>query len=70
VNVQSTGSATAENLATRTVDEGYGVFLCYSLPGNDINSYLSGISSRLYGGTGTQLQGGCLRPKPLTDLKN
>lgn len=64
VDVTGTSSGTAQNLATRTVDEGYGIYLCYDLPNNDINTYLSGISTRLYGDEGTSLTGGCLKPWP------
>ena len=63
VNVSSTGEGTAESLAEQTVNEGYGVYLYYALPNTSLESYLSGISSQLYG-RGTDLTAGCLRPWP------
>jgi len=48
VHVNTTPAGTAVSLATRTIEDGYGVYLYYSLPGIDVNSYLSRISSALY----------------------
>ncbi|OXA58688.1 endo-beta-N-acetylglucosaminidase H-like [Folsomia candida] len=65
VNVRATSGGTAQNLATQTVNDGYGIYLYYDLPNTDINTYLSGISERLHG-VGSTLTGGCLRPWPPT----
>lgn len=48
VNINQTSSSTANNFATRTVDDGYGVYLMYDMRQSDYTSYLSGISTRLY----------------------
>jgi len=65
--VTSTSATTARNLATRTMQDGYGIYLCYALPNHDINSYLSGISEILYNGTACRLTSGCLRGWPPRD---
>jgi hypothetical protein len=62
VNVNQTSSNTAQSLATQTMEDGYGVYLYYALPNNDINEYLSGIS-RILNDTGSSLANGCLQPK-------
>ncbi|MGS2761554.1 endo-beta-N-acetylglucosaminidase H [Sinomicrobium sp. M5D2P9] len=48
VNINQTSSSTANNYATSTVDNGYGVYLMYDMRQSDYTSYLSGISTRLY----------------------
>lgn len=60
VNITSTSSSTAASLATQTVNNGYGIYLTYNLPNNDVSAYLSSFSNVLYGqptvyngGTGT-----------------
>jgi len=63
VNVTSTSAGTAQNLATRTKADGYGVYLMYALPNTNAQAYLSGVSTILYGKE-TTLAGGCLRPWP------
>jgi len=63
VDVQSTSASTARSLAERTVADGYGVYLYYNLPNNDINSYLSGVSNALYG-TGSSIANECLQTWP------
>lgn len=47
--IGQTPSGTAVDLAKRTVQDGYGVFLTYDLSAQDASSYLSGISEALYG---------------------
>jgi hypothetical protein len=61
--VNVTAPETSQNLATRTVEEGYGVYLMYDLPNTDINNYMSGICSRLYGTT-CNLEDQCLQTWP------
>jgi hypothetical protein len=63
VKINSTSAATALQLAQRTKTDGYGVFLCYDLHGNDESGYLSPISTALYG-DGAKLTAGCLQPWP------
>jgi len=46
--VGRSSQSTAENLAQRTRDGGYGVYLYYDMPNEDSNSYLSGVSDILY----------------------
>jgi len=53
VDIQSTSGSTAASLATQTINGGYGVYLYYNLPNSDVHTYLSGISSNLYGGKTT-----------------
>ncbi|MEH6307139.1 glycosyl hydrolase family 18 protein [Olivibacter sp. CPCC 100613] len=49
INQQPANASTAANLAQRTVDDGYGIFLYYDLPQSNSSSYLSAISNVLYG---------------------
>ena len=49
VDIQGTPSSTAASLAKRTVSDGYGVFMTYNLPSNDVHSYVSSFSTALYG---------------------
>jgi hypothetical protein len=51
IDIQSTSSSTATSLATQTVNNGYGIYLCYNLPNTDVHTYLSGFSNALYGKT-------------------
>lgn len=53
IDIQATSSSTAASLATQTVNNGYGIYLYYNLPNSDVHTYLSGISSNLYGGKTT-----------------
>ncbi|MGC4937129.1 endo-beta-N-acetylglucosaminidase H [Kribbella sp. DT2] len=47
--VQINASSNAASLATRTKNEGYGVFLTYDLGAGDASSYISGFTNPLYG---------------------
>ncbi len=49
IDIQNTGSSTANSLATQTVNNNYGIYLYYNLPNTDVHTYLSGISNALYG---------------------
>ena len=49
VDIQNTSSSTAASLATRTKDDGYGVFMTYNLPGGDESAYVSSFTQPLYG---------------------
>lgn len=49
VDIQATSATTAAALAQRTIDEGYGVFLTYSLPGGDRSAFVSSFTQPLYG---------------------
>ncbi|GAA4912633.1 endo-beta-N-acetylglucosaminidase H [Mucilaginibacter defluvii] len=49
IDIQATSSATAANLATQTVNNGYGIYLTYNLPNTDVHTYLSSFSNQLYG---------------------
>ena len=49
VDIQATSASTSAALAQRTVDEGYGVFLTYSLPGGDRSAFVSSFTQPLYG---------------------
>jgi hypothetical protein len=51
VSFTATSSTTAANLAQRTVDEGYGVFLTYNLTSANTASYISAFTTKLYGST-------------------
>lgn len=53
IDIQATSSSTAASLATQTVNNAYGIYLYYNLPNNDVHTYLSSISSNLYGGKTT-----------------
>lgn len=53
IDIQATSSSTAASLATQTVNNGYGIYLYYNLPNNDVHTYLSGISGNLYSGKTT-----------------
>ena len=39
----------ATGLAKRTIADGYGVFMTYNLPNGDRNSYVSALTTALYG---------------------
>lgn len=56
VHINQTPSSTAVNFATRTINDGYGLYLMYDMRQSDYTSYLSGISNQLYG-EGTELTG-------------
>jgi len=49
INIASTSVNTATNLATQTVNNGYGIYLYYNLTNADTHTYLSSISNALYG---------------------
>ncbi|WP_158797214.1 endo-beta-N-acetylglucosaminidase H [Pedobacter sp. L105] len=49
IDITSTSVATATSFATRTVADGYGIYLYYNLPDADSHTYLSGVSNALYG---------------------
>lgn len=49
IDIQQTSSATAASLATRTVADGYGVFLTYNLDAVDRSDYISAFTVPLYG---------------------
>lgn len=49
INQQPSSPSSAANLAQRTIDDGYGIFLYYDLPQSNSSSYLSAISNILYG---------------------
>ncbi len=53
VDIQATSADVAASLATRTVDEGFGVFLTYNLPGDDRSEYVSSFTGPLYGQSAT-----------------
>lgn len=48
VQITSTSASTAKSLAQQTVNNGYGVYLYYNLPGTDVHTYLSSVSTALY----------------------
>lgn len=52
-DIQATSVTTATTNATKTVNEGYGVYLYYNLTGTNKSTYLSSISKALYGGQAT-----------------
>jgi len=52
-DVTATSVSTATTNATKTVKDGYGVYLYYNLTSSDIHTYLSSISKALYGGLAT-----------------
>jgi hypothetical protein len=49
IDITATSATNAVNLATQTVNNGYGIYLYYNLPNTDSHTYLSGISNALYG---------------------
>ncbi|MET9499080.1 endo-beta-N-acetylglucosaminidase H [Streptomyces sp. NPDC006552] len=49
VEIGGTPQTTVADLARRTVDEGYGVFLTYNLDGNDRSGDVSAFTRELYG---------------------
>ncbi|MGW4114661.1 endo-beta-N-acetylglucosaminidase H [Actinosynnema sp. NPDC004786] len=49
VDFTATPADTATRLARRTVEEGYGAYLTYNLPGTDSHEYASGFTRELYG---------------------
>ncbi|CAM4170789.1 Glycosyl hydrolases family 18 [Pedobacter westerhofensis] len=49
IDITATSAGTAASLATRTVSDGYGIYLYYNLPNADSHTYLSNISNALYG---------------------
>ncbi|OII05312.1 endo-beta-N-acetylglucosaminidase H [Curtobacterium sp. MCBA15_008] len=53
VDIQNTPQATAVSLASRTVSDGYGVFMTYNLPGGDESAYVSSFTNVLYGQAAT-----------------
>jgi len=48
INQQPSNESVAANLAQRTIDDGYGIFLYYDLPQANSSNYLSAISNVLY----------------------
>jgi len=53
VDIQNTAQSTAVSLASRTVADGYGVFMTYNLPGGDESAYVSAMTQKLYGQAAT-----------------
>lgn len=53
VDIQNTAQSTAVSLASRTVVDGYGVFMTYNLPGGDESAYVSAMTQKLYGQAAT-----------------
>ncbi|WFR68508.1 hypothetical protein P9139_10365 [Curtobacterium flaccumfaciens] len=53
VDIQNTAQSTAVSLASRTVQDGYGVFMTYNLPGGDKSAYVSAMTQKLYGQAAT-----------------
>jgi hypothetical protein len=49
IDITNTGAGLAASLATRTVSDGYGIYLYYNLPNADSHTYLSSVSNALYG---------------------
>lgn len=49
VDIQSTSSAVAASLATKTVTLGYGAYMTYNLPNGDDHTYISSFTQKLYG---------------------
>jgi hypothetical protein len=49
VDIQNTPQSTAVSLAQRTKTDGFGVFMTYNLPDEDVSSYVSSITHVLYG---------------------
>lgn len=49
IDITSTSVSTATSLANQTVSNAYGIYLYYNLPNTDSHTYLSSISSALYG---------------------
>jgi len=53
VDIQNTAQSAAVSLASRTVADGYGVFMTYNLPGGDKSAYVSAMTQKLYGQAAT-----------------
>lgn len=66
IHSNQTPSSTALNFASRTVNDGYGLYLMYDMRQSDYSSYLSGISNILYG-EDTVLSG-TLYPWPMNSI--
>lgn len=49
IDIQSTSASTAASLATQTVNNAYGIYLCYNLSDADTHTYLTRVSNALYG---------------------
>ena len=49
IDLANTSAATAADFATRTVADGYGVYVAYNLTATDQSAYLSGITEALKG---------------------
>ncbi|OJX80341.1 endo-beta-N-acetylglucosaminidase H [Leifsonia sp. 71-9] len=49
VDIRSTPVSVATGLAKRTIADGYGVFMTYNLPNGDRSSYVSALTTALYG---------------------
>lgn len=49
IDLSATSAATASDFATRTVSDGYGVYVAYNLTATDQSAYLSGITEALKG---------------------
>ena len=61
--INNTPLATAKNLATKTINGGYGAYLYYDLTNTPSQNYLSGISNILYKDS-VSLATGCLQTFP------
>ena len=61
--VNNTSLATAKNLATKTINGGYGAYLYYDLTNTPSSNYLSGITNILYKDS-VSLAPGCLQTFP------
>ncbi|MEU0092214.1 endo-beta-N-acetylglucosaminidase H [Kribbella sp. NPDC006257] len=48
IQINATSTTTAASLATRTKNEGYGVFLTYDLGASDSHTYISSFTNKLY----------------------
>ncbi|MDP9079747.1 MAG: hypothetical protein M3O71_20145 [Bacteroidota bacterium] len=46
---QPNPASTAASLATQTVNNAYGIYLCYNLSDADTHTYLTSVSNALYG---------------------
>jgi hypothetical protein len=46
--INNTSMSTAKTMAQQTKTDGYGVYLYYDLPGTDVQTYLSAVSTALY----------------------
>ncbi len=56
----NTSGQTSENLAQQTVTVGYGAYLYFDLTQNNVNNYLSAVSTVLYNDR-MRLENGCFQ---------